>query len=331
VPDETLMNKKQPKLIFLISICFVLFGCQSTKTPEWYTSVKPDTSEYIYAVGEGRSLPYAKKSAANQINERLWTQVESSFYMREVSTERNSKLNQQNLVDNQIKTKTERLTLNGIEYLQQSQNKHGYYVEVRIKKNIIRKQLKEELNQLNLQASRQLKALKNSDKLAWWLKNKDADKLKQSALVRVAMLSVVDEKSHYNTKAISELQEKVDEVKNSILIMIKTKKNDLKLATLLSEQFSKYNIATTIKDNNLKTNTLLLKTERRTNKVGDAYITTLITDISINNNYKKVVASSEIISSGNSVTSYKMSSEGAMRHFTEQVEQQGLWKAIGFN
>jgi hypothetical protein len=43
----------------------------------------------------------------------------------------------------------------------------------------------------------------------------------------------------------------------------------------------------------------------------------------------KTISRSEIISTGNSVTNYKYSDEGAARHFNEQVKEQGVWIALG--
>ncbi|UGA53546.1 LPP20 family lipoprotein [Vibrio sp. VB16] len=322
--------KKINCTVFISCILF-LTACQSTSKPDWYEVPKSDTSEYIYAVGEGRSSSQAKKAAANQINERLWTQVESSFYMRETSSEGNKNQNYQTFVDNKINTKTANLTLNGIEYLQQNQNDIGFYVEARVKKSTIRKQLKEELRQLNLAATRELKALNNSDSFLWWLNNKDINEIKEQALVRVGMLSVVDEDNLYKTDDISDLQEKVAQVKSQLFVYIKVKSQDKKMALLMSEKLSSQQITTTFTGNRRTTHTLTLTTERRKNKVGDAYITTLITDVVMRNKHNKTIASNEIISSGNSVTSYKMSSEGAIRHFSEQVETHGLWESIGFN
>ncbi|MDB1124190.1 LPP20 family lipoprotein [Vibrio algarum] len=326
------MNTYKKIKYVLLTLCILLItACQSTSKPEWYETPKSDTSEYIYSVGEGRNLSHAKKTAANQINERLWTQVESSFYMRETASETNRSQNHQTFVDNKINTKTANLTLNGIEYLQQDQNDIGFYVEARIKKSTIRKQLKEELRQLNLAARRELEALKSSDSFLWWLNNKDVDERKEQALVRVGMLSVVDEHNVYSTDDISSLQEKVALVKSQLLVHLKVKFQDKKMALLMSEKLSSQQIASTFTSNRNTTHRLTLTTERRKNKVGDAFITTLITDVVMRNTKNKTVASNEIISSGNSVTSYKMSSEGAIRHFSEQVETQGLWESIGFN
>lgn len=83
-------NKKIVRFFIALFALLVLSGCQSTK-PEWYLKPQADSDEYIYTVSQARTLSHAKKIAVNNINEKLWTQVESSFYMRDTVRETNGK------------------------------------------------------------------------------------------------------------------------------------------------------------------------------------------------------------------------------------------------
>lgn len=318
------------KAILFTTLIFIT-GCSTTKQPEWYTSHSPDTEEYIYSVAQGRSSSHAKKIAINNINEKLWTQVNSSFYMRDVAKENNGSHSSNSLIDTKINTKTEKLTLNGIEYLHIEENELGFFVEVRIKKELIKKQLTLELNQFNKNAQLQLNALNNSDLLQWWLNNQNTASLKKDALVRIAMLSVVSPKESFNTRSLDELLMKLSNVKNAILIHIKTNEMNNKSASLLSDKFSLENISTTRKYNKHATHTLTLASESRKNVIGDAYVSTLITEVKLINKQGKIISSNEIISSGNSVTGYKMANEGASRHFAQKIDDNGLWKSLGIN
>ncbi|PSV48231.1 LPP20 family lipoprotein [Photobacterium indicum] len=315
--------------ITLISITIFITGCASTTPPEWYTSPKPDTNKYIYAAAQGRSLSHAKKMAINNVNEKLWTQVDSSFYMRDVAKENNGQSTSNNLIDNKINTKTAKLTLNGVEFLNTEENELGFFVEVRVKKELVRKQLILELNQLNNNAQSQLDSLKNSDSLLWWLKNQNAFQLKKDALIRIAMLSVVSPQDKFNTLLLDESLVSLSSVNSSLLIQIKTNKRNKKSASLLSDKFSLENISTTNTYNKYTTHTLTLISEPRKNIIGDAYVSTLVTELKLINKKGKTIASNEIISSGNSVTSYKMANEGASRHFAQQIDDHGLWTSLG--
>ena len=316
------------KAVVLI-LSLLISGCATTTKPEWYTKSHLDTELYIYSVAQGRSLGHAKKIAINNINEKLWTQVDSSFYMRDVAKENNGNSTSNSLVDNKINTNTAKLTLNGIEYLKSEENELGSFVEVRVKKELIKKQLTSELQQLNQNAEAQLKALKHSDSLLWWLNNQNTQNLKKDALVRIAMLSVVAPTESFNTKYLDELLLTLNTVKGLFLIQIKSNQMNEKSASLLSDKFSSENMATTRTYNKYTTHYLSLISDNRKNIVGDAYISTFITEIKITNKKGKVISSNEIISSGNSVTGYKMANEGASRHFAQQIDDEGLWKSLG--
>jgi hypothetical protein len=251
--------------------------------------------------------------------------------MRDVAKDNNGNSTSNSLVDNKINTKTAKLTLNGIEYLKLEENEMGSFVEARVKKELIKKQLTSELQQLNQNAESQLKALKHSDTLLWWLNNQNTKNLKKDALVRIAMLSVVAPKESFNTTPLDELLLKLNTVKSSLLIQIKSNNINEKSASLLSDKFSSEKMATTRTYNKYTTHYLSLISEHRKNIVGDAYISTLITEIKITNKKGKIISSNEIISSGNSVTGYKMANEGASRHFAQQIDDDGLWKSLGIN
>ncbi|MFA0525966.1 hypothetical protein AB4517_20605, partial [Vibrio sp. 10N.222.52.C3] len=181
-------NKKIVRFFIALFALLVLSGCQSTK-PEWYLKPKVDSDEYIYAASQARTLSHAKKIAVNNINEKLWTQVESSFYMRDTVRETNGKGFSNSLVDNKVNTKTESLTLNGIEYVQMEENDLGAFVEVRVKKSLVTQQLIREIKDLNRKSQIELDALSHEDKLLWWLDNRSVYQTEHDASVRIAMLS----------------------------------------------------------------------------------------------------------------------------------------------
>ncbi|MFS1430593.1 hypothetical protein LMH73_026615, partial [Vibrio splendidus] len=98
---------------------------------------------------------------------------------------------------------------------------------------------------------------------------------------------------------------------------------------LLGNQLSVFNIATSTSNQKIQTHILKVNSERRRNKVGDAFISTLISDVKVINMKAKTISRSEIISTGNSVTSFKYADEGAARHLNEQVKEKGIWTALG--
>ncbi|WP_215404942.1 LPP20 family lipoprotein [Vibrio gigantis] len=311
----------------LISM-LIISGCQSTK-PEWYSNPKFDNDEYIYAVAQARTLSHAKKIAVNNINEKLWTQVESSFYMRDTVRETNGSGFSNSLVDNKVNTKTESLTLNGIEYLQMEENDLGAFVEVKIKKNLVTQQLIREIEGINRKAQREIAALKHEDKLLWWLDNRTAYQIQHDASVRIAMLAPLKPNYQADVSSIEKLVVMHEIVSSKINIRLSSDRESSKAVQLLGNQISEFNIATSTSKKENQTHILKVDSERRRNKVGDAFISTLVSNIKVVNMNSKTISRSEIISTGNSVTNYKYADEGAARHLDEQVKEQGVWTALG--
>ncbi|PMM43178.1 LPP20 family lipoprotein [Vibrio splendidus] len=318
------------KLLVFSVVVGLLFttGCQSTK-PVWYLKPQVDTNEYIYAVAQARTLSHAKKIAVNNINEKLWTQVESSFYMRETARETNGTGFSNSLVDNKVNTKTESLTLNGIEYLQMEESELGTFVEVRVKKNLVTQQLIREIKEMNRSSEAKLVALEHQDKLLWWLDNRSAYQLQHKVSVRTAMLAPLESGYQVDTRSIDKLIATHKNISSQINIRLSYDRNSQKATQLLGKQLSEFNIATSTSKRRNQTHVLHVDSERRRNKVGDAFISTLISDVKVINMKAKTISRSEIISTGNSVTSFKYADEGAARHLNEQVKEKGIWTALG--
>ncbi|MEZ8728970.1 hypothetical protein CWN85_12230 [Vibrio splendidus] len=319
--------KKTIVLFVFFGIAFTT-GCQSTK-PTWYSKPQADTNEYIYAVAQARTLSHAKKIAVNNINEKLWTQVESSFYMRETARETNGTGFSNSLVDNKVNTKTESLTLNGIEYVQMEENDLGAFVEVKIKKSLVTQQLIREIQDIERKSQREIVALQHEDKLLWWLDNRNVYQTKQDASVRIAMLSPLKPAYQADISSIEQLVVIHQKVSSEINIRLSSDRESSKAVQLLGNQLSVFNIATSTSNQKIQTHILKVNSERRRNKVGDAFISTLISDVKVINMKAKTISRSEIISTGNSVTSFKYADEGAARHLNEQVKEKGIWTALG--
>ena len=326
------MSSKFWLIALLLSSSF-LAGCQSTpKSPDWYAKPQQSDNQYLYAVGRGRSLSQAKKVAINQINEQLWTQVQSQNSQREIYRESNGVDNYQNLVDAKIQTKSARLTLTGVEYPQVENSDLGYYVQARVKRDVVSEQLKRELKEINQAADNEIAKLKHSDMLVWFLTNRNASQKKEDALIRIAVLSALNPGASFSTDGIDRLLSKVSKVKDSLLIKVVSEPSDKKMTSFISDVLSQENIdSTQSKYNKKATHTIKLALDKRKSKVGGAYITTIISSVSTLNQKGKTIASSEVIASGNSVSNYKMSAEGAARHFKAQLNEKGLWTSLGFN
>jgi hypothetical protein len=268
-------NKKLAHFFIMLIMMVLMSGCQSTK-PEWYLKPQSDNDEYIYSVAQARTLSHAKKIAVNNINEKLWTQVESSFYMRDTVRETNGSGFSNTLVDNKVNTKTESLTLNGIEYTHMEENALGAFVEVKIKKSLIIQQLIREIKGINRKSQIEIAALQHEDKLLWWLDNYNSYQMQHEASVRIAMLSPLKPSYQADVNSIEQLVIIHEKVGSEINIRLSSDRESSKAVQLLGNQLSDFNIATSTSKKKNQTHILKVGSERRRNKVGDAFISTLL-------------------------------------------------------
>ncbi|EGU29160.1 hypothetical protein VIBRN418_04783 [Vibrio sp. N418] len=285
--------------------------------------------QYIYAVGEGFGLSSAKNSALTQVNEQLWTQVNSSFMQSvEHRTHNDTEFNRET-IKNRMIVESARLVLSGAEFLNTDKNERTYYAQVRVKRDAIKQQLNNELDQIEQNAIRLINEYQYQDKLTWWLANQDYSVTLAEYYLRLAILDSMGQKRSFSS-SVNKVTRTVSQVKSSLLIYIKADAKDVKSADLVVQSFNPEEIKTTQRWSNAVTHQLVMDSDYRRNRVGDAYITTKLTQITLKNRTGKTLASNEIISTANSMSNFKLSHEGAERHFGQQVEDMGIWSSLGF-
>ncbi|OLQ72811.1 hypothetical protein BIT28_06380 [Photobacterium proteolyticum] len=326
------MTYNLKKALFL-GVALTLSSCQSTAIPEWVTQPNVETNEHYFVVGQGRNILQAQNNALSQITKRLWTQVESSSYSRNILRQTNSDENFQSLNDLKIKTKTAPVILSGAHFTKSKKiDEYTYYVEAKISKSDIAYQLERELNEIEAEAKRQLHALSSTDPLVWWLRNRNVNQVRANALTRSTMLAAVSEQPSLTwMPVVNELQRKVDAVKASTVIYIKGSKRDKWMIKMLANQLSQEGISTTSSPATQYSHEIIFDTDWRQQYLMEAYITTVSANLLTRSKNSSVLGSHEVIATGNSVSSYKMAQEGAARHFSHQLEEQGVWVALGIN
>lgn len=317
------------KFALLVGL-LMLTGCQSTSTPEWVLNPTPETNHSFIAVGHGMSLTSAKNMAMAQINARLWTQVESSGYERQVWREYNGTGTSQEEGRTQTTTKTAPVVLVGMEYPKTVQSDGIYYVEAMIDRSNIKTQLEKELINIEQDAQMALANKQHTDPLVWWLANRDITALKEKYISRQAMLMAVSQEAPTVKAAsnLTKLERELEQTKSQLRFFINAKANDKQMKGFIADHLSQEHVAT-VNQSQQASHQLVVKTNWRQSKVGDAFISTVITRLTIKNSKGQSIASSELIASGNSVSNYTMSKEGASRHFSAQLSDLGIWHSLG--
>ncbi|WP_217540441.1 LPP20 family lipoprotein [Vibrio metschnikovii] len=319
------------KVLFFSWCLWVLSACQSTVTipPDWYQQPQINHPVYLITVGQGRSLEQAKQMALSQINAQLWTQIDSSFSSRDIFQSQNANTSSSSLVDNKVNSKTATVTLTGIEYPKVEKNDIAYYVQAQVSRATVIAQLQADIQHSDRQANVQISKRAHQDVLPWWLESRHLLSEINHVAVRQAMLRSLGA-SAPAAPQIEQLEKQVAQAQSSILIQMIASANNNKSAELLADKLSSQRLKTSFNRSSKRTHSLILTSELRQSRVGDAYISTLFTSLTLQAQNGTILASNEIISSGNSLSNYALSQEGAQRHLMELIEQQGLWSSLGF-
>ncbi|MCW8331912.1 LPP20 family lipoprotein [Photobacterium sp. SDRW27] len=321
------------KLLGALLCLSMLTGCQTTpEVPEWFINPVSNTNIELYSVGKGRSLAAAKKMAMVEMNKQLAIQVESADSHQTNTNDVNGNETYQTTTRTNDKFKTAPMVFAGVEYDRIEQHGNIYFVEAKISKDKIKAQLISELKAIDDDTNTALLERQHSDLLVWWLKHRDIKNIKNRLKICQDRLRAVSYGEPVNKQIdnVIELERILAETQNQLLIKVDAKARDKEIKGFIESQFSEKNISTTNSNNKKITHRVKLSTNWRQNKVGDAYISTVIAKLSVKNKQGKAVASSEVIASGNSVSNYKMSKEGASRHFSAQMSDKGIWHFLGF-
>ncbi len=318
--------------VFSVSLSsFFLFACQSTTAPDWYTKVPTNEPGYITSVGQGRSLHQAKMSALSQINAQLWVQVESSFSSQDTYRSTDENLSSNSLINNQVNSNTEKVTFADIEYPLIDKNDAGYFVQAKVRRTSIIKQLKSDIHQVDQVSRQELDEKEHQNPLLWWLENRNLKSKVNLVSVRQSMLRAMNISDIPSASYLDKLVSNVSQTQSKIIIYFVMSKSDKKAVELLADNLSKEGIKVTFKKSPSVTHTLRINTELRQSIVGSTYVSTQLTSLKLQDNNGVILASNEIISTGNSLTNYSFSKEGAQRHLISIVEEQGVWKSFGIN
>ncbi|MGB0894939.1 MAG: LPP20 family lipoprotein [Parashewanella sp.] len=310
---------------------WLLSACQSTtKVPTWYLTPNVTNSQEIVAVGEGLNLDNAKKKALDGLNQQLWTEVSSASNSRNIVNEVNGQNHHQSLNDFSLKTRTSKLVFNGVIFSQSQQVGKQFFVEAKLNKSGLVNQLNNEIAKFNRSAQFELDRRLKTDAIVWWLSNQHLAEIEQSVDIRKSVLAALNAPVANNaTTSITKLKRVLAKVKSDIKISISASRQDQQMKQFVGNLLSKYKLNIVNGNKDHFTHKIVLNSDWQHRHLAGAYIASARTDISLKNRNNTVIASAEIISTANSVSSYKRANEGVARHFSAQLKQQDFWQALG--
>ncbi|SJL83499.1 LPP20 family lipoprotein [Vibrio palustris] len=327
----------------VIGLVTLLSACQSS-APHWYTQpqvTQTQHSQYLSAVGHGRSLYEAKQTALSQINSDLLVSIESQSSSASSSRQYTQSINGETrrldaasqIAQRHINSRTANITFTGIDYPQVEHNDLGYYVQAQIKRSHIINQLRTDISDINHQATQALAQYSHQDHLLWWLEHRhDTDFLAQVQTRQAMLRSLTPSVPLPQAPTVDTLLSKINQVKNTLLIAINHSPGNEKGAQFLANAINQQGIATHQGSTRQATHKLTMTTEFRRDYLQSSFITTMVTTLHLTNAHNNhTLSTSEIISTGNSVSNRAMGDESAERNFSEIIKNTGIWSSLNLN
>jgi hypothetical protein len=321
----------------LLSLSVILLNaCASSEPPEWFEQNIQDTNSDYIVLSHGLTMYDAKQKGLVEITQKLSTQVDTTVKIRNagvaINLDGQESTRTYGYTDISINSKSANLSLNGIETLASAENDSGAYVKLKIAKASVKLQMENELQQYEQKAQAEIEALRYQDSLEWWIKNRHIEEFVAQVNTRISILATVNPNKRYSAPITQSYANTVSRVKNDILIFISAKSVDTLIAQYVADVLSQQMLATTSVDRANATHRIELLSSYDTNKIGKYYRYTAKTKIAVKSRKRnKTIANSSIVSIGSSPNSLKMAKIGAAQDFSKQIQDDGLWKFLGFS
>lgn len=128
---------------YLILYFIAFIGC-ATSYPSWYINQEYQNN-YIYGVGEGKSLNEAKSLALSDIAAQISLEIKSSLDIKNTYIMENDTQNIYKQNNNDINISVDDIGLNNIEYTNIEEIKGIFYVKARIEKSALISKLNDDI------------------------------------------------------------------------------------------------------------------------------------------------------------------------------------------
>ncbi|WP_256384019.1 LPP20 family lipoprotein [Photobacterium toruni] len=315
------------KLLVLI-LSILVTACTSTDLPTWYIENVNNNQVMISGVGQGRTLSEAKKNAIEQISSQIWINVKSvsrqtDSYVSDGDSEYND-----NRFYNQIDTNTANIAFAGVEYNQIEKINGFYYVQASVERSEIVRQLKNDIEDINISANEIIKQLGIQDELVWLFDNYSFINKRNKVISKVNILRSMRYNKDININNVNVVYKKIKNINSNLVVRIDTKNNEISRAIitkLMSDNIRGYSSKLSS-----YTNVLSIKIKNKNKKIGDIYITTLFISLVVKDKNGHLLMAHDLTSSGNSISNYKIAYLSAVHDFVNKIKNMNVLVMLGY-
>ena len=314
----------------LLAVCLLITSCASTPTapPNWAISPPSDTADAFYGVGSGLSLEHAKRSAKNDIAEKIQTSVSSSIN----SSQTLSMGKASRSFKEEVKTQSAKLNLRNSKLVASEKSGVLYYAQV----SVPRVNVLDDIRQRKDAAAQKLRYILEQSNKNTLLENFIAFNAEQETppLLKALVLMEKGVDASVNVKddilLANAFESKAKEIKQTMRISIKSTHTLKAIDASLKNSFSSQGIKLTTKESKADLVIILTSTEERQD-VYDTKMVLLKMDIVLENKKGETVYQQAMQASGASVASFSKASELARIEAAKNIKSSELFSFIKIN
>ena len=316
--------------LLVLAVCLLISSCASTPTepPAWAISPPADTVDTYYGVGSGLSLEYAKRSAKNDIAEKIQTSVSSSIN----SSQTLSMGKASRSFKEEVKTQSAKINLRNSKLVASGKAGVQYYAQVSVPRaNVI-----DDIRQRKDAAAKTLRDLlqqsSNNSRLenfiAFNAEKETASLLKALALMEKGVDISVNVKD--DIQLANAFEAKAKKIKQSMRVYIQSARTLKVINASLKNSFSSQGVKLTTRKSKADLIITLTSSEDRQD-VYDTKMALLKIEIVLRNKNGDTVYQEAQQASGASIFSFSKASELARIEAALKIKASKLFVYIKMN
>lgn len=326
---ETMNLKTSSSLVAILALSLIscVSPIKTDDSPSWYVTPKQNNAENLYGVAEGYSMEEATKYALADAASRLMVSVssESSLIREENQNSVNEEMRQR------VKQSIEKISFTNFQVSHSDKIKEKFFVEVQIEKQPFINEQKERVTFLEKKisdldaGSSKKNPIQRRNSLIQILDLSKELELKSRILAGAGENINLKEKLAH----IANFQNQFDKTSDKLEFYFEIN-SPKEIAQIIRNALNKEKIKTTPTRNASDPNQIVIKirSESRTNKIYESFLTKLEVDFE-NIAGGKSVASNSVEVTGSSSIGEKESYAAATKSLEEKISQDGLLKVIG--
>lgn len=312
----------------------LLAGCATSdvaQLPEWVLNPPADSASTIYGVGEGAGLRTARDDALAVIAGKLETRV-SADVLTETKLENGR---EESRTQNQVRTTTEALELSEYQTENSAQVANRLFVLLSVKRQALVTSTLNDLNRLDSEIEARLSGSDDSSRLKRLYRLTLAQALVSEALDKALLVQSVSQNSALKRESAAHYQSLLDErerLQQNLTLSVSWDRNTPEIGERVLTMLLELGMhAEADKSGARYDGRIVISGEPSKREIFDEYHVQLDTVVVLEDNQGREISSARYKAAASSLSDHESAQKTANRQIAEEVERQGLWRALNMH